>query len=97
VVEEEAVVEKLSVVKEEVRVRKDMVEDEEVVEEDVRKEEVDIDDATTTRSMDSTAKRGAASGNNHSRSGEIPGRKPVRGSHSSKVLRSGLIPGEENG
>ena len=49
VVEEEVVVGKQSVVKEEVRVRKDVVEDEEVVEEDVRKEEVDIDDQTTGR------------------------------------------------
>jgi uncharacterized protein (TIGR02271 family) len=49
VVEEEAVVGKQSVVKEEVRVRKDVVDDEEVVEEDVRKEEVDVDDSTTTR------------------------------------------------
>ncbi len=46
VVEEEVVVDKRPVVKEEVRVRKDVVEDEEVVEEDVRKEEVDIDDQT---------------------------------------------------
>jgi len=49
VVEEEAVVGKEAVVKEEVRVRKDVVDDEEVVEEDVRKEEVDIDDQTTGR------------------------------------------------
>src|SRR5918998_1325404 len=49
VVEEEAVVGKEAVVKEEVRVRKDVVQDEQVVEEDVRKEEVDIDDQTTTR------------------------------------------------
>jgi uncharacterized protein (TIGR02271 family) len=49
VVEEEAVVGKQSVVKEEVRVRKDVVDDEEVVEEDVRREEVDIDDQTTGR------------------------------------------------
>ena len=49
VVEEEVVVDKRPVVKEEVWVRKDVVEDEEVVEEDVRKEEVDVDDATTTR------------------------------------------------
>ncbi len=49
VVEEEAVVEKRPMVKEEVRVRKDAVEDEEVVEEDVRKEEVEVDDATTIR------------------------------------------------
>ena len=48
VVEEEAVVGKQSVVKEEVRVRKDVVDDEEVVEEDVRKEEVDVDDETST-------------------------------------------------
>ena len=48
VVEEEAVVGKQAVVKEEVRVRKDVVQDEEIVEEDVRKEEVDIDDASGT-------------------------------------------------
>jgi len=49
VTEEEVVVDKRPVVKEEVRVRKDVVQDEEVVEEDVRREEVDVDDATTTR------------------------------------------------
>jgi uncharacterized protein (TIGR02271 family) len=49
VVEEEVVVDKRPVVKEEIRVRKDVVEDEEVVEEDVRKEEVEVDDQTTTR------------------------------------------------
>src|ERR671933_1450256 len=47
--EEEVVTEKRPVVKEEIRVRKDVVEGEEVVEEDVRKEEVDVEDATTTR------------------------------------------------
>jgi uncharacterized protein (TIGR02271 family) len=45
--EEEVVVEKRPVAKEEVRIRKDVVEDTEVVEEDVRREEVDIDDQTT--------------------------------------------------
>jgi uncharacterized protein (TIGR02271 family) len=49
VVEEEVVVEKRPVVKEEIRVRKDVVEDEQVVEEDVRKEEVDVEDATERR------------------------------------------------
>jgi uncharacterized protein (TIGR02271 family) len=49
VVEEEVVTEKRPVVKEELRIRKDTVQDEEVVEEDVRKEEVDVDDQTTTR------------------------------------------------
>jgi uncharacterized protein (TIGR02271 family) len=49
VVEEEIVVEKRPVVKEELRIRKDVVEDEEIVEEDVRKEEVEIDDETTGR------------------------------------------------
>lgn len=44
--EEEVVVEKRPVAKEEVRIRKDVVEDTEVVEEDVRREEVDIDDQT---------------------------------------------------
>jgi stress response protein YsnF len=52
VVEEEVVVDKRPVVKEEIRVRKDVVEDEQVVEEDVRKEEVDVDDQTTTRGRD---------------------------------------------
>src|ERR687895_271214 len=46
VTEEEVVIEKRPVVKEEIRVRKDVVEDEELVEEDVRKEDVDVDDAT---------------------------------------------------
>src|SRR4028118_1823347 len=49
VVEDEVVVEKRPVVKEEIRVRKDVVEDEQVVEEDVRREGVDIEDATQTR------------------------------------------------
>jgi uncharacterized protein (TIGR02271 family) len=49
VVEEEIVTEKRPVVKEELRIRKDTVQDEEVVEEDVRREEVDVDDQTTTR------------------------------------------------
>ena len=48
VVEEEVVVDKRAVVKEEIRVRKDVVQDEEVVEEDVRKEEIDIDDTSGT-------------------------------------------------
>jgi uncharacterized protein (TIGR02271 family) len=49
VTEEEIVVEKRPVAKEEIRIRKDVVEDTEVVEEDVRREEVDVEDATTTR------------------------------------------------
>jgi len=44
VTEEEVVVEKRPVAKEEIRIRKDVVEDTEVVEEDVRREEIDIDD-----------------------------------------------------
>jgi uncharacterized protein (TIGR02271 family) len=47
--EEEVVVEKRPVAKEEVRVRKDVVEDTEVVEEDVRREEIDVEDATRRR------------------------------------------------
>ena len=43
--EEEVVVEKRPVAKEEVRIRKDVVEDTEVVEENVRREEVDIDES----------------------------------------------------
>ena len=49
VTEEEVVVEKRPVAKEEIRIRKDVVEDTEVVEEDVRREEVEIDDATERR------------------------------------------------
>jgi uncharacterized protein (TIGR02271 family) len=51
VTEEEVVVEKRPVVKEEVRIRKDVVEDTEVVEEDLRREEIDIDDQTTRRDV----------------------------------------------
>ncbi|CAA9471845.1 MAG: hypothetical protein AVDCRST_MAG58-3970 [uncultured Rubrobacteraceae bacterium] len=46
VTEEGIVVEKRPVVKEEVRIKKDVVEDTEVVEEDVRREEIDIEDHT---------------------------------------------------
>ena len=45
--EEEVVVEKRPVVREEVRIRKDVVEDTQVVEEDVRREEIDVEDETT--------------------------------------------------
>jgi uncharacterized protein (TIGR02271 family) len=47
--EEEVVVEKRPVAKEEIRIRKDVVEDTEVVEEDVRREEIDIDDENIRR------------------------------------------------
>jgi uncharacterized protein (TIGR02271 family) len=47
--EEEVVVEKRPVAKEEVRIRKDVVEDTEVVEEDVRREEIEVDDDTERR------------------------------------------------
>jgi uncharacterized protein (TIGR02271 family) len=49
VTEEEVVVQKRPVVKEEVRIRKDVVEDTEVVEEDVRHEEVEVEDDTDRR------------------------------------------------
>jgi uncharacterized protein (TIGR02271 family) len=49
VTEEEVVVGKRPVVKEEVRVRKDVVEDTETVEEDVRREEIEVEDETSTR------------------------------------------------
>ncbi len=52
IIEEEVVVEKRPVIKEEIRIRKDIVEEEEVVEADVRKEEIDIDDQTRTRGDD---------------------------------------------
>jgi uncharacterized protein (TIGR02271 family) len=47
VTEEEVVVSKRPVVKEEVRIRKDVVEDTQIVEEDVRREEIDVEDETT--------------------------------------------------
>jgi uncharacterized protein (TIGR02271 family) len=46
VTEEEVVVEKRPVAKEEIRIRKDVVEDTETVEEDVRREEVEVEDDT---------------------------------------------------
>ena len=49
VTEEEVVVHKRPVVKEEVRIRKDVVEDTEVVEEDVRREEIEVEDETQRR------------------------------------------------
>ncbi len=49
VVEEEVVVEKRPVVKEELRIKKEMVEEEEIVEADVRKEEIDIEGETNRR------------------------------------------------
>jgi uncharacterized protein (TIGR02271 family) len=47
VTEEEVVVGKRPVVKEEVRIRKDVVEDTETVEEDVRREEIEVEDETS--------------------------------------------------
>ena len=49
VTEEEIVVHKRPVLKEEVRIRKDVVEETEVVEEDVRREEVEVEDETQRR------------------------------------------------
>src|SRR5215211_4039366 len=49
VTEEEVVVSKRPVVKEEVRVRKDVASDTETVEEDVRREEIDVEDETKRR------------------------------------------------
>jgi len=51
VTEEEVVVGKRPVVKEEVRVRKDVVEGTETVEEDVRREEIDVEDETKRRGL----------------------------------------------
>jgi uncharacterized protein (TIGR02271 family) len=51
VTEDEVVVEKRAVAKEEVRIRKDVVEDTEVVEEDVRREEIDVEDETSRRTV----------------------------------------------
>jgi uncharacterized protein (TIGR02271 family) len=49
VVEDEVVVQKKPVAKEEIRVRKDVVHERQIVEEDVRREEVDIEDDTGHR------------------------------------------------
>jgi uncharacterized protein (TIGR02271 family) len=46
IIEEEVIIEKRPVVKEELRIRKEVVEDTEVVEEDVRREEIEVDDQT---------------------------------------------------
>ncbi len=51
VTEEEVVVEKRPVAKEEVRIRKEIVEDTETVEEGVRREEVEVDDQTERRNQ----------------------------------------------
>ncbi|MCA1715781.1 MAG: PRC and DUF2382 domain-containing protein [Actinobacteria bacterium] len=74
VIEEEIVVEKRPVVKEELRIRKDVVEEEEIVEEDVRKEEVEIDDETTGRGgrPDETTGRGGRSGGTTGRDNDAP-------------------------
>src|SRR5215216_2535293 len=49
VVEDEVVVQKKPVAKEEIRIRKDVVHERQIVEEDVRREEVDIEDTTRRR------------------------------------------------
>src|SRR5215207_1465612 len=79
VVEEEVVTEKRPVVKEELRIRKDVVPEEDVVEEDVRKEEVEIDDQTTGRG--GRPGRTAGGGNNledETRRGGAAGKATLR-------------------
>ncbi len=49
VTEEEVVISKRPIVEEEIHIRKKVVEDAEVVEEDVRREEMDVEDETTFR------------------------------------------------
>jgi uncharacterized protein (TIGR02271 family) len=51
VTEEEVVVEKRPMVKAEVRIRKDVVSDTETVEEDVRREEIEVEDDTNRRGL----------------------------------------------
>ena len=58
VVEEEVVVEKRPVVKEEIHIRKDVVEDTEVVEEEVRREEVEVEEQTEDRTIGTDHTRG---------------------------------------
>jgi uncharacterized protein (TIGR02271 family) len=49
VVEDEVMVQKKPVAKEEIRIRKDVVHERQIVEDDVRREEVDIEDDTSQR------------------------------------------------
>jgi uncharacterized protein (TIGR02271 family) len=49
VIEDEVVVQKKPVAKEEIRIRKDVVHERQIVEEDVRREEVEIEDDTRRR------------------------------------------------
>jgi uncharacterized protein (TIGR02271 family) len=51
VTEEEVIVSKRPVAKEEVRIRKDVVSDTETVEEEVRREEIEVEDETTRRGL----------------------------------------------
>ena len=57
VTEDEVTVEKRPVVKEVIRIRKDVVEDTEVVEEDVRREEIEVDDRTERRTRQPALRR----------------------------------------
>src|SRR5215211_2444852 len=75
--EEEVVVEKRPVVKEEIRIRKDAVQDEEVVEEDVRREEVEVEDATATRGRRGAAKTARTANPEGRAEEERPGREEV--------------------
>ncbi len=88
VTEEELVTEKRPVVKEEIRVRKDTAQDEEVVEEDVRKEEVDIDDQTTGRA--GRAGRGTDDLDDEARSRDIYGSFAFPGPIGQQVWGGGL-------
>ena len=75
VTEEEVITEKRPMVKGEIRIRKNAVQDEEVVEEDVRREEVDVEDATATRGRRGAAKT-ARTANSEGRAEEDrPGRE----------------------
>ena len=75
VTEDEVVVEKRRVVKEELRIRKDVVQDEEVVEEDVRREEVDVEDATATRGRRGAGETARAAQPERRAEEERPGRE----------------------
>jgi hypothetical protein len=61
------------VVKEELRIRKDAVQEEQVVEEDVRREEIDVEDATATRGRRGEGET-ARTAQAESRAEERPGR-----------------------
>jgi len=75
VTEEEVITEKRPMVKGEIRIRKNAVQDEEVVEEDVRREEVEVEDATATRGRRGAAKTARPANSEGRAEEDRPGRE----------------------